>query len=102
MSQQALFDLGAGGDGPDTPPLTPVSRRPHDGPGRRLVSMAGQVHQATEPLERARLASLVRDLAEEVVKADIAEANRRGMTWREIGAGLGVPFQTLHRRYGGG
>ena len=31
-----------------------------------------------------------------------ARANRDGMTWRQIGAELGVPFQTLYRRYGEG
>jgi len=30
----------------------------------------------------------------------IRDANRAGLTWREIGAQLGVPFQTIYRRYG--
>jgi hypothetical protein len=42
----------------------------------------------------------LRDLAEAIVTASIRDANRRGLSWREIAADLGVPFQTVYRRYG--
>jgi hypothetical protein len=67
---------------------------------KRLSTIAERLQRAIDPLERARLASEARDLAESLVEETILEANRAGVTWRDIGAGLGVPFQTLYRRYG--
>ena len=49
------------------------------------------------------------DLAEAAILLDRAQANlatavkaarRRGWSWRRIGAESGLPFQTLHRRFG--
>ena len=68
---------------------------------RHLVSLAARVQRSSDPIERACLATAVRDAADALVDASIAEANRAGTTWRDIGARLGIPFQTLHRRYGG-
>jgi len=59
-----------------------------------------RLQQADDPLDRAKLAAQARDLAETVVEETILAANRAGITWREIGARLGVSFQTLYRRYG--
>ena len=56
--------------------------------------------RANDPIDRAKLATEARDLAEALVEETILDANRAGITWRELGAGLGVPFQTLYRRYG--
>ena len=67
---------------------------------RRLPMITDRLERATEPLARAKLATQVRDLAEAIVEEAILDANRAGLTWRDIGAGLGVPFQTLYRRYG--
>jgi hypothetical protein len=68
---------------------------------RRMVKLAERVAAAEEPLERARFGAALRDLAESVVASSIRDANRGGVTWRDIGAELGAPFQTLYRRYGG-
>jgi DNA invertase Pin-like site-specific DNA recombinase len=67
---------------------------------RRLSTIADRLQRATHPLDRAKLATEARDLAEALVEETILEANQAGVTWREIGAGLGVPFQTVYRRYG--
>lgn len=69
---------------------------------RRLSAVANWLLTTTDPLVRAKLASEASDLAETLLEESIIEANRAGVTWRELGAGLGVPFQTLYRRYGGG
>lgn len=79
-----------------------LSRVPDDDSARRLVSLAEHAQRSTDPLDRARFAAEARDLAEQIVEATIREVNAAGVTWREIGAPLDVPFQTLHRRYGGG
>jgi hypothetical protein len=67
---------------------------------RRLSTLAERLQRATNPIDRAKLATEARDLAEALVEETILDANRAGVTWRELGAGLGVPFQTLYRRYG--
>jgi hypothetical protein len=66
----------------------------------RLDTLVRRLRAATDPVEQARLASQLRDRAEALVAETIREANDAGLTWREIGARLGVPFQTLYRRYG--
>ncbi len=70
-------------------------------PVDRLHRLCGQLQQAVTQLERARVAAEIRNEAEGIVAAAVRKANRGGLTWREIGAELGVPFQTLYRRYGG-
>jgi hypothetical protein len=55
--------------------------------------------QEDEPVARAAVAAEIRDLAERIVATSVRDANREGMTWRQIGAELEVPFQTLFRRY---
>jgi hypothetical protein len=66
----------------------------------RLNKLAGELARATGPLDQARLAVEIRDLAESIVSHSVHEANASGSTWREIGAQIGVPFQTAFRRYG--
>lgn len=76
--------------------------RDDDHDSRLLVSLARQSQRTDDPVERARLAMRIKSLTETIIDASLREASRRGTTWREIGALVGVPFQTLHRRYGGG
>ena len=47
------------------------------------------------------VAAEVRDKAEGIVAEGVRRANGGGLTWQEMGAELGVPFQSLYRRYGG-
>ena len=66
----------------------------------RLALLADRLSKTEHAVERARLAAEIRDLADALVASSIRDANETGLTWREIGAELGVPFQTLYRRYG--
>ena len=105
MKQTSLFDLEpepAAVARPETETIDTVSRMPDKRSVRRLVSLSKRVQQEADPIDRAKVAAEIRDLAETIVEANIREANIAGATWREIGANLGVPFQTLFRRYGGG
>jgi hypothetical protein len=67
---------------------------------KRLTTLANRIETASDSVKRAALAAELRDLADQLVADSILEANRNGLTWRQIGAELGVPFQTLYRRYG--
>ena len=67
---------------------------------RRIATLANRLLATDDNLDRARLAAELRYLAESIVASSIRDANRRGMTWRQIGAELGITFQTLYRRYG--
>jgi len=67
---------------------------------RRLGTLAAKIESTTDPTKRAALASELRDIADRLVADSITQANRVGLTWRQIGTELGVPFQTLYRRYG--
>jgi hypothetical protein len=69
---------------------------------RRLSTIADKLQRVNDPIDRAKLATEARELAEALVEESILDANRAGITWRELGAGLGIPFQTLYRRYGRG
>ena len=100
--QPSLFEtdapiLSACPDDETTPGLSPVRDK------RRVVrlgKLAGKLARTTDLLDQARLALEIRDLAEAVVVDCVREANDAGRTWRQIGTNLGVPFQTLFRRYG--
>lgn len=66
----------------------------------RLHRLAAKARAARSPLEQAKVAAKLRDAADKVFVRCLLEANRNGIAWREIGAAVGVPYQTLHRRYG--
>jgi hypothetical protein len=96
--QPTLFDLVRPADETTVDAVSDV----RDGPEiSRLQTLLRRLRHAGNSLERARLAAEIRDLADRVVGDSIREANRDGEAWRQIGAVLGVPFQTLFRRYGG-
>jgi hypothetical protein len=67
---------------------------------RRISTLVDRLQRSTNPVDQAKLAAEIRDLAETLVEVSILEANRAGTTWRELGVGLDIPFQTLYRRYG--
>lgn len=115
MNQDSLFELGAELEDDNNGQL-PIAGRPArtseraqntkgDGlapplPHTDLAVLADQLAQTADPLETARLASQLRDAAEHLVASAIRDAEDAGATWRQIGAHLDKPFQTLHRRYG--
>jgi hypothetical protein len=67
----------------------------------QLETRLRRLKGAGTSIERARVAAELRDMADQLVAKSIREANKAGETWRQIGADLGVPYQTLYRRYGG-
>ena len=105
MNQQALFELVAESSAEHCPTIetsASMSQMRDTKSQRRIGALAKRIQQSGNPIDRARCAAELRDLAEALVGTSLREANRAGMTWREIGAELGVPFQTLNRRYGEG
>lgn len=97
-AQAALFDVV----GPADETAAGMASAIRDNPAvDRMVLLVQRLRRAGTLLERARLASEVREVAEELVGVAIRDANYAGATWRQIGVELGVPFQTLFRRYGG-
>ncbi len=102
MKQGTLFELDAEPVSClKTETVDALSRKRDRERCRHLVSLAARVQRSSDPIERACLATAARETADALVDASIVEANRNGTTWRDIGARLGTPFQTLHRRYSG-
>jgi hypothetical protein len=99
MAQQALFD-GPASERPRRAKTSAVSQPRDKKATDPLELCVAQLSTTSDALDRARLASRIRDIATELVASSIRDASRTGKTWREIGAALDVPFQTLHRRYG--
>ena len=105
MKQEALFEVSVSDlrraprrkSGTDPS----LSRGKDDEPTAPLVSLAECIDASVAPVDRAALAIELRASVEELIDASIREANAAGMTWREIGLRLEIPFQTLHRRFGG-
>lgn len=102
MTQQALFVLESRDGDPclDSETAGTVDRMRADKAHRRLANLVERLQAADDPIERARVAYEIRDLAEGLIASNIRDANGSGQTWREIGARLGIPFQSLYRRYG--
>lgn len=100
MTQQALFEPPAEDPCLEAETATTLSQMGDKRRMRRLATIADRLQRTTDPLDRAKLASEARDLTEALLEETILEANSAGLTWRELGAGLGIPFQTLYRRYG--
>ena len=68
--------------------------------GPDLTPLLRRVRAVSDSVERARVASQLRDQAEMMVSAAVRKAVEEGLSWRDIGARLGIPFQTLYGRYG--
>ena len=55
-----------------------------------------------DPAAGLRAARALRELAERLEALQVQNARQRGWSWQEIGAGLGVSKQAVHRKYGAG
>src|SRR4051794_18910802 len=109
MSQQPLFHLGSKliGDETDTslatePRVGEVSQVADTRRSVQLFALADRLQQASDPLDRAKLATQVRDLRKALVGEPVVATTRAGTSWRELGTALDSPFQPLSRRYGAG
>ena len=68
---------------------------------RKLVRVAAAASREQDALERARLVAELERLTRSALERAIVGAHRAGCSWRMIGTHLGIPYQTVHRRYGG-
>jgi hypothetical protein len=101
-----LFDLPPAS--PDTQPsqfrdsTATVSRMRDSRSMQKLVRVATAASQEQDDLERARLVTELERLTGSALERAIVGAHRAGYSWRTIGTYLGIPYQTLHRRFGAG
>ena len=64
-----------------------------------LVCLAETANRTRDPLERGRIQVRIGSATNESLEIAIAEARAAGTSWRQLAARLGIPSQTLHRRY---
>ena len=99
LAQASLFDAPAPADRPKSETAS-VPSVPHDDGVSRLRTVVSQLGRCSNPVDRIRFAVEVKAAAEGLITQAVHEARSCGRSWRELGADLGVPFQTLFRRYG--
>ena len=68
----------------------------------RVERLTKEANRENDDVARAAFLLQLAEAAEAGAARAIRHANRTGQSWREIGTRLGVPYQTLHRRYGEG
>lgn len=98
LAQASLFDAPA----PDRRESETAKDRssPQDDDGlSRLKTVVSQLGRCSDPVDRIRSAVELKATAEALIAEAVREARSCGRSWRELGADLGVPFQTLFRRY---
>jgi hypothetical protein len=64
----------------------------------RLAETAG----SDDPAIGLRAVAALRELVERLEALHVARARELGWSWKEIGDGLGVSKQAVHRKHGGG
>ena len=77
-----------------------VRSLPHDDGVSRLRTVVSHLGRCSDPVDRIRFAVEVKAAAEALIAEAVREARSCGRSWRELGADVGVPFQSLFRRYG--
>lgn len=55
-----------------------------------------------KPVDRAKRYAYLQRLSGDALRAALDECLEAGLSWREIGAGVGIPFQTLQRQHAKG
>jgi hypothetical protein len=55
-----------------------------------------------DPAVGLRAVASLRELVERLEALHVVRAREQGWSWQEIGAGLGVSKQAVHRKHGGG
>ena len=73
---------------------------PYDDGVSRLKTVVSQLGRCSHPVDRIRSAVEVKAAVDALIAEAVREARSSGRSWRELGLDLGVPFQTLFRRYG--
>ena len=80
-------------------PAPEQRRRPGTTNYGRLTKLASNADRSHDPCERAKLLVDLRAVIDGRLEDAVAEARAAGTSWRQLAARLGVPYQTLHRRY---
>lgn len=77
-----------------------MPRHPDDDVIRRGREVAQLEDTNTDPVVAARRAAIVaRGQAEQAISDAVAACREAGMTWKTIGAELGVSTQAVHQKY---
>jgi len=72
-----------------------------DGKSTEAAQLADAVG-SQDPAVGLRAVASLRALLEQLEALHVQNARDRGWSWQEIGAGLGVSKQAVHRKYGAG
>lgn len=99
--QASLFDDGAVEQCSKLETAPPSREGDGEGLGR-LAMVVSELRRHPAPAVRVRLARELEQVAELIIREAIGEVRGQGLSWREVGVELGVPYQTLFRRYGAG
>ena len=100
LAQASLFDAPATAARPKSETAKHRSL-PHDDNGLfRLKTAVSLMGRCSDPVDRIRSAVEVKAAVDALIAEAVREARSCGRSWRELGLDLGVPFQTLFRRYG--
>jgi hypothetical protein len=67
---------------------------------KALAALAAAIDTTDDGVARARVLLALQLDIESALSIAIADAHRQ-LSWRMLSADLGIPLQTLHRRYGG-
>ena len=98
LAQASLFDSPAPADGSRSETATDRSV-PKDDDVLRLRTVVSQLGRCSDPVDRIRSAVELKAAADTLIAEAVRDARSSGRSWRELGVDLGVPFQTLFRRY---
>ena len=98
-AQASLFDPPTSAERL-TPEIAPHPLVPEDDGVSRLKTVVSRVGRCSDPVDRIRSALELKAAVDSLVAHAVLEARSSGSSWRQLGADLGVPFQTLFRRYG--
>lgn len=98
--EQLAFDVGVVDE---SQPAAQSSARPSPTGAGDLVgsleALAATADRADNGVPRSRALLQLAEAVEVALTAAIADAYESRPSWRKLSADLGIPFQTLHRRY---
>ncbi len=78
---------------------TAAPTQPAEGAARELVRIVRRLDRARDPVTRGATLVAVMSIAGTALGTSVREARTAGLSWRELGTAIGIPYQTLHRRY---
>lgn len=100
-AQASLFDTPARAASP-TSETHGIREVPRYDVVSRLKTTVSHLGRCSDPVDRIRSAVDLKDVADGLIADAVREARSCGRSWRDLGADLGVPFQTLFGKYGSG